>query len=136
MAIRRESFRAVGGFDPALVSMQDWDLYLRLLRHGPIGRFPGALVVYDDLGGDRISASPAKKRAGLASLLAKHRHAFDARTVAFHETRILYLDCLLGSAGWPALLSAPHRAAGAYYLINYLRQRLARRRTSPKGARP
>ena len=32
---RRSSLRAVGGFDPALRVMSDWDTYLRMSRQGP-----------------------------------------------------------------------------------------------------
>jgi glycosyltransferase involved in cell wall biosynthesis len=34
--LRRSVIDAVGGFDPALRSQEDWDLTLRMARHGPI----------------------------------------------------------------------------------------------------
>lgn len=52
LAIRRETFEAVGGFDPAYpIYMSDFDLGLRLMRAGYRQRILGDLVVPHDDGG-------------------------------------------------------------------------------------
>jgi glycosyltransferase involved in cell wall biosynthesis len=38
--------RAVGGFDETLAHLQDWDMWLRLVRCGPAARCDDALVAY------------------------------------------------------------------------------------------
>lgn len=46
-AVYRDAYRAVGGFQPGLVSADDWDVYLRVVR-----RFPVALT--DEIVGDHF----------------------------------------------------------------------------------
>jgi hypothetical protein len=41
-----ETFRSVGGFDPALRHLADWDLWLRLARQGDPACVPEPLVAY------------------------------------------------------------------------------------------
>jgi glycosyltransferase involved in cell wall biosynthesis len=38
--------RSVGGFDPGLSMLADWDLWLRLATRGPVVSVPAALVAY------------------------------------------------------------------------------------------
>jgi glycosyltransferase involved in cell wall biosynthesis len=38
--LRKDIFHMVGGFDPQLVYHQDWDLWIRMLRHGRIAISP------------------------------------------------------------------------------------------------
>lgn len=127
MLVQREVFEEVGGFDSSFESMQDWDIYLRIARKTKIGRYTAPLVIYDDVGENRISSDPKKKRAGLVRLLAKHRAYFDSKTIDLHETRIRYYDCLLGQARLLNLLAAPHRTAALYYTALLLRRRLCDR---------
>lgn len=124
--ISRCNFEKAGGFDPLFESMQDWDMYLRLAQFGPIARSEIPLVCYDDIGTNRISSDPNKKRAGLIRLLEKHRRLFNDRTIAFHETRIRYYDCITGVLHWSALLASPDKVAGVWYAFSYLRSRVSR----------
>ncbi len=119
VVMRRDTFIAAGGFDPRFVSMQDWDLYLRLARNSPIQYSTDTLVTYDDTGTDRISTNANKKYTGLVQLLDKHRLYFDSRTIAFHETRICYYDCVLGNQKWSTLLHTSDKPAGLYYLLSH-----------------
>lgn len=53
--VKREALVAVGGFDEALPSCQDWDLWLRLERQGGFALVEAPLVLYDQTDGGRIS---------------------------------------------------------------------------------
>lgn len=44
--VRKDAFRAVGGFDETLVGAEDWDFYLRFAREYGIGALPEPLVRY------------------------------------------------------------------------------------------
>ncbi len=45
--VRTDVVRAVGGFDPSLVTCEDWDLWLRIARLGrPFGAVPDVLALY------------------------------------------------------------------------------------------
>ena len=43
---RREAYEQVGGFRPGLVHANDWDMWTRLARCGPVGCVPGAHAGY------------------------------------------------------------------------------------------
>ncbi|MDP9040158.1 MAG: glycosyltransferase family 2 protein [Acidobacteriota bacterium] len=49
--VRRSAFLQIGGFNPALKGMEDWDFVLRLLRVGPFCSAAGPMLIY------RISSS-------------------------------------------------------------------------------
>ncbi len=70
---RTARVRAVGGFDPALVASQDYDLWTRLVvRHGSALRIAeSSYVVTRDAGPERISASSAAAR-GARQYALKH----------------------------------------------------------------
>ena len=53
--VRREVFEAVGGFDPALPAIEDWDWLQRVTRLYDVAAVPEALVVYRDAGEARRS---------------------------------------------------------------------------------
>lgn len=81
--VRRERLRAVGGFDPALPRLQDWDLWLRLARASRFVYVDDVLVESRSTG-DGISASPARL-VEACRLLAERRPAelrMDARARA------------------------------------------------------
>lgn len=44
--VRRSALAEVGGFDPALVPSEDWDLWLRLADRYPVALVPELLVLY------------------------------------------------------------------------------------------
>ncbi|WP_169930371.1 glycosyltransferase [Pseudidiomarina aestuarii] len=76
----RERMLAIGGFDEALVSLQDWDCFTRLIKaFGPGLRIAAATQnIYVDHGGERIS-NPTKSRAGFARFLEKHEAEMTTR---------------------------------------------------------
>lgn len=70
--IRADAFREVGGFDPELPRLQDFDLWTRLLARASAVDVPEVLFEagWDDQG---ISASDQRLLAAEAHLLAKYR---------------------------------------------------------------
>ena len=79
---RRVVLHALGGFDASLTHLPDWDLWLRLARHGPVACVPEPLVAY------RIHGSNASFRT--AEMLAEldgfeRRHHLRADRSRFHR---------------------------------------------------
>jgi glycosyltransferase involved in cell wall biosynthesis len=46
--VKRDVLDAVGGFDPCVDGVEDWDLWLRCARHGAIVKLTTPLVMYHD----------------------------------------------------------------------------------------
>lgn len=69
--IRADALRAVGGFDPALPSCQDWDLWYRLRRIGPLGVVRAPLVRFNSGPHERITTSADKVVAGHHAIFAR-----------------------------------------------------------------
>ena len=62
--VRRDAFLSVGGFDEALESCQDWDLWLRLAKAGPLVFAPEPLLLYSYEDRARISRSRSRVLSG------------------------------------------------------------------------
>jgi hypothetical protein len=43
---RTAAVRAVGGFDPTMTLVEDWDIFLRLSRHGPFAALDETVALY------------------------------------------------------------------------------------------
>jgi glycosyltransferase involved in cell wall biosynthesis len=91
VTMRTELFRAVGGFDEDMTAAEDYDLWLRILRHHPVGLITEALVT---------------RRAG-------HEGQLSAATPALDRFRILALLKLLAARD----LAEERRAAVAEVLM-------------------
>jgi glycosyltransferase involved in cell wall biosynthesis len=52
---RTEKVRAVGGFDPDFMLVQDWEMFLRLTRHGPFAALDEPVALYRRQGANRSS---------------------------------------------------------------------------------
>ena len=57
LMMRRALFDLVGGFNPTLRRLQDWDFYLRLASVTEIGFIREPLTLYTDHAGDQVSKS-------------------------------------------------------------------------------
>lgn len=80
VALPRDAFEAVGGFDPEMPALQDLDLYVRVAKTGPIHADRALTVkhVTHSHASRQITADPAKGRRALERLLEKHADAFAA----------------------------------------------------------
>ncbi|PNU04773.1 glycosyltransferase family 2 protein [Novosphingobium guangzhouense] len=88
--VRRDVLDKAGGFDPGLPSCQDWDLWFRLRRFGPMGVVRLPLVRFNCGPHERITTSMDKvlsgHRAIFANLLADVDRAGErARIAAQHK---------------------------------------------------
>ena len=74
--LRKAIFDRVGGFDPALPVMNDWDFLVRVLACGArYAVVDDLLVEWRDHDGDRISTPTERRAKGIEAFAAKHRNA-------------------------------------------------------------
>jgi glycosyltransferase involved in cell wall biosynthesis len=71
VTLRRVDFLAVGGFDEALPSASDWDLWLKLARRGPALILGGVGAIYAMRPGS-VSAARSARIAAMRAVLARH----------------------------------------------------------------
>jgi glycosyltransferase involved in cell wall biosynthesis len=98
---RRDVLLEVGGFDPALQPLADWDLWLRLLRTSRPVCVPEPLVAYR-VHGTNMSLDTGRVEADFATVAARYPRA---SPVVLHQ----YL-------GWWSLRVGRHRDAARYFL--------------------
>jgi len=82
VAIRRVVVAELGGFDPALRGIEDWDLYLRVARRGPPAWAPQPLLAYR-LHSGNVSLRPEVMLPAFHALRAKHGDAVHLDMPAF-----------------------------------------------------
>lgn len=70
--IRKSLFEAVGGFDEDFPSMQDWDLWLRLIERNALYYSGVTGVIYDPNSEQKITHNLLAKYRGLRRLYFKH----------------------------------------------------------------
>lgn len=75
MLVRRRVADAVGGFDPDVVPADDWDLAVRVSRHGPVGYIDESLLRWRRHAGAQSYQSNAYRRAHLR---VRHKMLVDA----------------------------------------------------------
>lgn len=78
-------------FDEEFVSCQDWDLWVGLARHAPIGVVPEVLCRYVAHEDDRITASTRARVEGRASIMAKYGDDMTDRCRSYNEVRLRLL---------------------------------------------
>ena len=71
--VRTTAFWAVGGFDPLLRSAQDWDVWLKLLRFGPIVVCDEPLVRYHFHSDGQITGNRVAEYLGRRSIHVRYR---------------------------------------------------------------
>ncbi len=72
--LRRETFEQTGGFDPSLRALQDYDLYIRILKNSRITGIDKPLTIYHDHGlTDKVSGSRKNYIQAAAHLHEKYR---------------------------------------------------------------
>jgi glycosyltransferase involved in cell wall biosynthesis len=98
---RRDAFLAVGGFDPALQPLADWDLWLRLLRRSRPAAVAEPLVAYR-VHGTNMSLDTRRVEADFATVLARYPRA----------SRVVLQQYL----GWWSLRVGRHADAARYFI--------------------
>lgn len=93
MLVERAALLDIGGFDPALPRLQDWDLALRLAQRGPFAFVPDALAIAHETPGN-LTADAMKGVAARAILLAKHADLYrDHPAAAAHGQFVMASLC-------------------------------------------
>jgi glycosyltransferase involved in cell wall biosynthesis len=139
--VRTEALKRLGGFDASLDGVEDWDMWLRCSRLGPIAKLDVPLVVYrDEPGGysknlrrvyatmllmlDRERRSPAMPSRTERTLRAWHHLRFAVGFWLAHDPQAARM-ALRDLARSRVMSAAP--AATFRYLLPFLGRRLGRR---------
>lgn len=137
--LRRDAFDSVGGFDPSLDGVEDWDMWLRCSRHGAVVKLDWPLVQYTDVSSGYSKASARVYRTGAAMLereLGPVRGPRERAVLAFHHLRWAMAFWLLHDRDQARACLATCRADGltgavpeaaVRYLAPYLGWRVDRR---------
>lgn len=88
--IQTSALREIGGFDPLMLSAQDYDVWLRIAKKYPIDYVAEPLVRYYIHSGERITDNPKAKIAGSERIFAKNETSIQKNPVALwvHLRRI------------------------------------------------
>lgn len=113
--------RALGGFDPELRIMADWDLWIRLALESPPATVDRPLVAYV-LHGANMTSEPAGFRRELAYIRDKHREARAERGVELNDR------------GWSEWLAEVQRRSGLRLAPALVQARLAFTQRRPRAA--
>ena len=76
VVVRADALRQTGGFDPALRSGGDWDLWIRLARMGRPAWVPAPLVAYR-VHGSAMTQNRARMLADVKAIAARHQLSVD-----------------------------------------------------------
>ena len=93
--IRKKLFDQTGGFDEVFSSMQDWDLWIRLLHRNALYYSGVAGVIYDSGSEQKITHNLSAKYRGLRRLYFKHFHLWTSSARQQHVLRLWVLRRLL-----------------------------------------
>jgi glycosyltransferase involved in cell wall biosynthesis len=113
--VSKSAFEAAGKFDPRLQPLADWELWLRLARHGVPACVPQPLVAYR-VHGEQMSLDAARVLSDFEILAQRHP---DADPIGVYR----YL-------AWVALRVKDHRRALKFFLRGWLGTR-TKHRVSP-----
>ena len=69
--------KEIGGFDVQMAASQDLDVWLRLAEKYNVDYVEDPLVIYYIHSGERITASPKKRIAGITRKIEKHKKYFE-----------------------------------------------------------
>lgn len=106
VAMRAPLFARVGGFDPTLPAMQDFDLWVRLARAAPVA-YDGRHALYFSAKSDvsqRVSDAPGKYQNAIEMLLQKYAQDMELRPDVRRRAQ----------SGFHILLASKHTDAGNY----------------------
>lgn len=93
--IRKALFEAVGGFDDGFPSMQDWDLWLRLIERNSLHYSGMTGVVYDSSSNQKITHNLKSKYQGSRRLYFKYSKLWTPSARQQHLLRLWVLRRLL-----------------------------------------
>jgi len=96
--VKKSAIEKVNGFDPCLVSLEDWDLYIRLAKEHRFG-YSKSIVMTRRVHSDSMSYEADKVKQAGEYLFDKHRqllkqHGLFSHSLAAHHRRLgtLYMN--------------------------------------------
>jgi GT2 family glycosyltransferase len=121
--IRKSLFEAVGGFDEDFPSMQDWDLWLRLIERNALYYSGVTGVIYDPNSEQKITHNLLAKYRGLRRLYFKHLNLWTPSAREQHLLRLWALRRLLaGQIGaFGNWLASGYKLQALYYTHRWRR---------------
>jgi len=99
LLIRKKLFDDLGGFDEAFESMQDWDLWIRLIERHALYYSGVTSVIYDSASEEKITHDLKAKYRGLRRLYLKHHQVWSVADRKQHLVRLWALRQLLDPYG-------------------------------------
>jgi len=134
--VRRHALSFDVSFDADLPTGEDWDLWLRCSREGPVRTVPHVGYLYTQHGGSRVTRTAQAQITGRRNFLAKHGAAMSGSCRLFHETVLAGYE--QGRPGMVRALSpgrgrSTRDAAWAGFLLasSFAAVRAGRRRRDP-----
>jgi len=100
VVVERAAFERVGGFDPSLSALADWDLWIRLASDGVPVACPEVLTAYTEHADNMVLSEIGMLEGQMARLRVKH--------AALAETA----GEPLGGLAWSRWIASVHRRAG------------------------
>jgi glycosyltransferase involved in cell wall biosynthesis len=88
---RRQAILDAGGFDEALTSIENWDLWIRIARDWEVDFVDEPLTVYRKHAGNR-SVDPELRRRNIFRILARHHDTGDRSPSARRRRREAYFN--------------------------------------------
>lgn len=137
--LSRRTFEAVGGFDPTLDGVEDWDMWLRCSRHGRVRKLDWPFVRYTDTPSGYSKALDRVYRTGWVMLDRELADASRRRAdtvLAWHHLRFAAAYLLAGDRASARSCLVDCRRAGrargvpeaaVRYLVPFLAGRVERR---------
>lgn len=117
----KAALEAIGGFDPALRSGQDWDLWIKLFDRGEIAVSDQALVRYVPHNEARITSNPRSAYTGRRKIYFRYRARMNEATRRFLFCELLYCRKVLLIEGGLTKLPGFFKVLGAALGQNALR---------------
>ncbi|MGA2522371.1 MAG: glycosyltransferase family A protein [Acidimicrobiales bacterium] len=134
--VRRHALSFDVTFDPALPTGEDWDLWLRCSRDGPVRTIPHVGYRYTQHGGARVTRATDAQATGRRNFVAKHRTEMTGACRCYHEAVLAgyaagrggMARALAPGKGHPAGAGA---AAALFLATSFAAARAGRRRGDP-----
>ncbi|BDR54286.1 glycosyl transferase [Bombiscardovia apis] len=99
--ISRELFTQLGGFNEHMPALQDWELYLRLVKQAPAAYVSEPLARYHFHQGERISAHPERRTGAFEIIHARYQRELSTNAVSASSFLLVgtYLYSVAGNMG-------------------------------------
>jgi glycosyltransferase involved in cell wall biosynthesis len=110
VAIKKDIFNRVGGFDPELPGNQDWDLWIRACQHTMVDADPNRTVEWIRHKKNHMTAEPSRYTRARKMIIDKHYDKY---------SQLSYLDQRRAKAYQYAGLADRYSNAGSLISIKY-----------------